>query len=443
MSTSAQKSLSTIDSFLGAVGQSVKAAAAPLSEAGSIGGETSHPVKSVDDRLQKAKEGERSAENAKDLKEDQGPPSVDSAGENKSAAEKSLDLIGRLAKRASEGSANPPGTAADDQLQIGTNKQPTGDDPANETNKAKAGKEDPGSSHPARTDNDSLDGHKYAYDANTPLEKMAADLQEVGNDLCARIEIYAQDLEKSASAPNTGATQPQVKQAAATNAGVLSPELAQQAGWEVAGILTGQMDKAASDQMVRNEVKGIIKEAFDDADRVAEFLFGRQRAMAKRANAGMPGGADDAAPPPDDEGAEAGGGAGPGPGMGGDPMGGMGGGDPSGGMGGAMGGGAGAGGPPGPEAIDAICQELQCTPEQLLDALMQTAGGGAGGAGGLGGAPGPGPEAGGAGGAMPPAPGGAGGPPPGMEVAAADKRAADKKAEVIGYIKEVIARSKR
>ncbi len=136
MSTSARQSLGTIDAFLNHVGATMsKTASAPLSEAGSIGGETSHPVKSVDDRLQKAKEGERSAENSKDVKDDQGPPSVENAGENKSAAERSLNLLNRLAKTAGE-SANPPGTAADDQLQIGTNKQPTGEDPANETNKA-------------------------------------------------------------------------------------------------------------------------------------------------------------------------------------------------------------------------------------------------------------------------------------------------------------------
>ena len=95
MPTSAQQSMATIDQFLQKVG-SVKVAEDPLSEPGSIGGETSHPVKKVDDRLQTATEGARSSENSKDVKEDQGAPSVENAPEAKAASAR--NAANRLAK---------------------------------------------------------------------------------------------------------------------------------------------------------------------------------------------------------------------------------------------------------------------------------------------------------------------------------------------------------
>src|SRR5437868_4250811 len=101
-----KKSAQTIDAFIKAVGEVTKTAADPLSEPGSIGGPTEHPVKSVDDRLEKAKEGERSAENTKDVKADQGPASVDSGGEAKAAAVfgTALSSLSRFAKKQADGS---------------------------------------------------------------------------------------------------------------------------------------------------------------------------------------------------------------------------------------------------------------------------------------------------------------------------------------------------
>lgn len=456
MTTSAQASLSTIDAFISSVATKVASdGGKPLSEAGSIGGETSHPVGKVDDRLQEAKEGERSKENSSDVKDNVGPPSVDSAGENKSAAAKNpIDLIAGLAKKAG-GEVNPLGTAEEDQLQVGTHKAPTGEDPANETKKAKGGKDDPGSSHPARTDNSELDGHKYAYDANTSLAKMASDLKEVGELLCAEIEVASGDgTQKTAAVARPQGQAPGKPAAPQTKQASIDPKLAQAVGWELAGLLTGTLDKNAADAMVRNELKHIIKEAFADAVNVAEFLNGRKLAQRKKqanAGAGDPlsagGGPTGAGPGPGegapDEGADAMGG---GDDMGG--MGGMGGGDMGGGdMGGGMG-----GGQIGPEEIAAICQQLGTDPGQLLQALMEMGGGGAGGEmppGGGGELPGAGaapPPPGGAGAA---APGGAGGP--GMEVAASDKggkgkggtKVAIDKAQVHNYIVEVLKRSQR
>ena len=105
---SAQSSMSTIDAFIQEVGAAEKQAAEALSEPGSIGGETSHPVKNVDDRLEKAKEGERSAENTADVKADQGKPSVENAKEGVSKKAGFIDLsrfarpVGRT-KAAGEG----------------------------------------------------------------------------------------------------------------------------------------------------------------------------------------------------------------------------------------------------------------------------------------------------------------------------------------------------
>src|SRR4051812_11823879 len=85
MTRSAKASIAMIDDYISEVGPE-KTASEPLSEPGSIGEATEHPVKNVDDRLEKAKEGDRSAENSKDVKEDQGPPSVENAGTAKAAS---------------------------------------------------------------------------------------------------------------------------------------------------------------------------------------------------------------------------------------------------------------------------------------------------------------------------------------------------------------------
>jgi hypothetical protein len=173
MATSAQSTLGTIEQFIGTVGARQKQAEANT-EPGSIGGATSHPVKNVDDRTEPAKEGARSKENTTDVKEDQGKLSVESAPE--ATAKSAAALLAGFAKKAEGGGAvSTPGSAADDHLQIGTNVQPTGDDKSNETSSAKAGKEDPGSTHPARTDNTALDGHKYAGDDG--LKKIAAEIE--------------------------------------------------------------------------------------------------------------------------------------------------------------------------------------------------------------------------------------------------------------------------
>jgi hypothetical protein len=437
MSKSAN-SIATIEQFLQAVKSNVKYAAEAHTEPGSIGGATTHPVKDVDDSTEEASEGDRSAENTADVKADQGKPSVDSTSDNiaakKAAAKRAVD------GKSEDGSVNPPGTAAGDQLQIGTKKQPTGEDPGVETGSAKAEKEDAAggrlgnTSHPARTNNGELDGYKYA---SMSIEKLSSYTAQLGNELLAQLallkkaeltgaqgkldvnnngKIDGSDLSALRSGEKSDDDDDDDDEKSAVDA-------ASQAGWELAGLLSGNFDKKAADALVSHSLEQIIKVASDDADKVASFLTEYTREIQKQAMGEMPGGIDPAA--------MGGGGA---PGM-----------DP--GMDPAMA----AGGPPGDaaamagggeadiEQLIALLEQLGISPEELEAAM---AGGGAGG-----GMP---PDA--AGGTPPGAPAGA--PPekekaeaaPGMEVEAHAKAAAAKKGaakqQVRDYIQEVLSRSR-
>lgn len=427
---SAQESMGTIERFIQEVGATEKRAADKTAEQahtepGSIGGETSHPVKNVDDRTQAAQEGERSAENKKDVKEDQGAPSVENAPEAKAAFDLSRfakPIPGRE-KRAEGGAVQTPGSASDDQLQIGTKKEPTGEDPSVETNSAKAGKEDPGSKHPARTDNDQLDGHKYAADEleGMPLEKLAGLMSDIGNDLCASLAIH-----------EPAAPVQQTKTASAQS----DAEVAHQAGWELAGLVTGQgFDKQAADSMVQNALVEMIKTAEDDADNVASYIESydaaiREAQQVKQAEE-PPMDPSQAMPPPPGGGMPTGGDPASALGMGGAAMGGEGGEED---MLSALGGGdgdgdeAGGGEPQVDEQtlqLAQILEELGVTPEELEAAMSAEQGGGEAGGGDLGG----------------------GAPPP--------KEAADRHTKTAGvkrgntrdgvreYIQEVISRSRR
>lgn len=450
MTRSAQGSISTIDQFINSV-DSVKTASdgsTPLSEPGSIGGETKHPVKKVDDRLEKAKEGERSSENSKDVKDAVGAPSIENAAEAPTKAASIFDLANKFAAgtKKAEGAVSTPGSAEEDVNQTGTKKAPTGEDSASETNSAKAGKEDPGSKHPARTDNTALDGHKYA--ADDPLEKLAGDMREIGNQVLTAVHGAYQHNGIQAPAATSHAT----KQASAAPA--IDPRLAAQAGFELAGLVNGTWDKKAADAFVQGKTVEIIKQASDRADLFIHYANNFLKAaegeeeMPADPSQGAGGGGEP--PAPGDEGGGEGDmmaalGGGEGAEAGGDPMAGMGGG--------------GAGGGEDPEAIELaqILSSLGVTPEQLEQAMAQNAAGGAGGGMGGdpmggGGAPPPGggdPMAAMGGGGAPP-PGGGGAPPPGMEVqAAAGARknsgtmTAEKKAAVKAYVTEIITRSRR
>lgn len=345
---SARDLIGSIDQMLKEVTGHQKSATA-MSEPGSIGGETTHVTKNVEDGLMTATEGERSRENTADVKAAIGAPSVDST------------------------TAGSGGSQQDKQLSVGVTSKPTGEDPTNETSSTKAGKDDPGSSHPARTDNSSLDGQKYASQSLGDLLKSAAAL---GNQLVASLA--------NEPAPAAAAATPANKTAAATDPAAAAREA--QAGYDAATAASETFDKVAFEQTLLSEVAETVAIAHRQAVKVAETLLTLQ---AKQA--GMNG---EEGAPPQEGGGEDGRGSGEGgelsdeelmaalsgggggdPGMGGgDPAamgGGMGGGDPS--MGGgdpaAMGGdpgmGGGAGGGEDEAMLMHILQQAGITPEQL------------------------------------------------------------------------------
>lgn len=421
MTNSAMQSMKSIDRFLREVAATEKRAAEAHTEPGSVGGPTTHPVKNVDDSTEEATEGSRSAENTADVKADQGKPSVDSTPEGV-ADKKAVD------GKSESGSINPPGTASQDQLQIGTKKEPTGEDPAVETSSAKAEKEDASggrlgnTTHPARTNNSELDGYKYA---EMPVEQLAKVAADMGNRLLAELA----NLQKQAELIG-GQHKLDVNNNGKIDGSDLSSlrggakkeddddddekeatDLAGQAGWELAGLLSGNFDKKAADSLVQHTLEEIIKTASEDADKVAEFLISYHDELSKKAEGEMPAGVDPAAM------------------MGGGPP--MGGGEDA-AMADAMAGGAppeGEGGG-GIEQLAAVLEQLGISPEEL-EAAMAGGGGAA-----------PAEEA---------PTEDAASAAPGMEVeasakgqgkkAAAKKVSADK--SVRDYIQEVLERSRR
>lgn len=386
MATTVKNQIDSIDRFLKAVGYSEKNAAANT-EPGAIGGDTTHPVKDVDDSTEDATTGARSAENTADVKADQGPASVENA--KKAAARRRASAN----KWAAEN--DPTGSASDDQLQIGTNKQPTGEDPSVETSSVKAEKDDVETTHPASTDNSELDGNKYASMSTSALHKLS-------NDLGNRVLV---SLTKNAEFNDEYESDSDYEEKDAV-------DLAGQAGWELAGLLSGQFDKRAADSLVYSTLSEIIKTANDDADKTATYLHSYQNELYKQAE-----GEEQMAPEMDPSaGMEA-------------PMG-----DEA-AMAGAMGGGESPEGEGGDDVqqLAAVLDQLGISAEELEAAMA-----------------GQGDE----GGASPMDPSMGGGAPPemanaapNMEVEASYKQAAAKKGaankNVRDYIQEVLERSRR
>lgn len=412
--------IDTIDSLLTSLDNGRTKSANANTEPGSIGGETSHPVKSVDDGTQAAREGFRSEENHSDVKEDQGAPGVDST------------------------SPGTPGGQDSVQMNVGITSKATGEDSTNETGSAKGGKDDPGSSHPARTDNDSLDGMKYSskYDELAALVQKTASL---GNDLMAAIAAEAHDVTKNATKNPAPATKQAAPVApAAPAAPAVDAKQAAQVGADLAAavVTAPQYDKQAMDALVVDELASVIFRAESLAEKVAACCDSFIANVAKQASEEEGGdeptekkhseGGEDAAKGGDSSGGGAppvagGGDSGGAPPAGGgapDPMGGgdaggggdmqllqmllggqnMGGGDAAAGMQGpgagapdpmgGAGGGAGAGGGDQMAMLMQILQDAGIDPAQLAGAM----GGGGGGDPMGGGAPDP---MGGAGGADP------------------------------------------
>ena len=131
-------------------------------EAGSYEGGTSHPVKSVDDQTGDAHEGERSSENSADVKKHVPAGGVDSSKESPPAQE-------------------------GQQFRVGLKSAPTGEDPSHEED-YKDTKDDPGTSHPAKTE----DGEKYS---SMSFSKLKGLTEKKANALIAGISVVLKEAE--------------------------------------------------------------------------------------------------------------------------------------------------------------------------------------------------------------------------------------------------------
>lgn len=336
----------------------VKSAAPVPADPGGFTGETTHPSKNEDNHGQASSEGSRSAENTADVKKQQRAPSVDSTSEK-----------------------SQEGRQDEVQLNIGLNASATGEDASVEDD-YKPGKDDPGSTHPARTDNDSLDGHKYA---SMNLDDLFKQASAKGNALLADLAVGLGSQIAPAGKPGAAPT----KQASA----VPAAPVALTAGYELAEAIG--LSKEAAQAQVQDIIANTVMDAHIDADLLAGAM--KQAADEDEAAGGEDhsspedvgsGAGEGATTPTDGGGAPAGGGGAPG---GGDPM---------------------AGGAPSEaEALQELgmaLQEMGLTPQDLL-AMLQGGGGAPGGDPMAGGAPGGDPMAGG--GAPPPGGGGMGGDP--------------------------------
>jgi len=287
---------------------------------GGYQGPSTHPTTGVDNRVQDANEGARSSENKADVKEDQGAPGVDSTSE-----------------------ATPGQDEQDSvQLNIGTQQSATGEDPSVEDD-YKGSKDDPGTSHPAQTE----DGEKYgsvSFEAGKSISdrlanEILADLANgYGNRLAKRADhgtteetdasSASSDKEKEASAP-TSAT---IAKAAAALKDRHSVEDEMLAGYELATALG--IEKNAAFNGVADCIDETIQDALTDADLFGSYATPhfQKRAMPET---GDPEGGEDHSAPGD---------AASGGGDGGDPLAGGGGGDGGGSIGDMLGGGADPGG---------------------------------------------------------------------------------------------------
>lgn len=367
MPTTKSANFDRVRSWLNEINREKQAAAKKSAKAhtepGGYVGETTHPSKDVDDNCETAREGARSSENEKDIKEMEPAGNVNST---------------------SEGSGK---TQSDLNYNIGTHQSATGEDPSVEDN-YRTRMKDPGTSHPANMDDV---GEKYSW-----VRKEAGQLGDLANEILAEFATQA----GVGGAFNTTQPAPQSKQAGAPSTPAPAQQTAPtesvtaaQAGYELAAQLG--LDKNAADQTAQAVIADTIKQAQLGADRVGAFLvsFIKESQNLHKSAEGDPaagGGAVD----PSMLAAMAGGAGGDPAAGGGDPAAAMGGGDPAAAMGGdpaaamggdpaaAMGGeGGGAGGEGAMQELAMALMELGISPEELAAAAQ-------GGAGGPGGAPG-------------------------------------------------------
>lgn len=258
-----------------------KSAGPTPADPGTYVGSSSHPTASVDNNVQNAEEGERAREYETDIKKQQGALAVDNTPE-----------------------LSQEGRQDEVQLNIGTNAKATGEDPSAEKD-YKGTKDDPGTSHPAKTN----DGEKYSSVSFKEARDIAGNL---GNDILANlINFGTSQLSKEAEMPaflkakiegkkeEAGESKSEANESPAKEKAEHSGELkgnqhkldvdndgkiegsdlkalregkaaAFKAGYELAAHLG--MDKAAAEASVREVCANTIREADEMADLLIGFL---------------------------------------------------------------------------------------------------------------------------------------------------------------------------
>jgi hypothetical protein len=211
---------------------SFKKRAAANTEPGSQGGSTSHPSKDIDDGTFPATEGSRSSENSSDVKKTITNGGVDSSSDDFPSQE-------------------------DQQFNVGITSTSTGEDPSNEDD-YKSDKEDPGTSHPAKTN----DGEKYSSVSFSKLRKMAeSKANDILSDLAYSVK-EASNLVQGYSEGNTSTSRytEQEKYAAA--------------GYSAASLQEGytQDDVLRAHEGISSSVESTIADGIEKAAMVGSYL---------------------------------------------------------------------------------------------------------------------------------------------------------------------------
>jgi hypothetical protein len=218
---------------------SVKKRAAANTEPGSQGGDTSHPSKDVDDNTQPATEGKRSQENTSDVKKTIFNGGVDAAGDSSPSQE-------------------------DQQFDVGITSASTGEDPASEDD-YKSDKEDPGTSHPAKTN----DGEKYGSMSFGELRKLAS---SKANDILSDITVNMK--EAAGSKPMPAFIQKKIDEKKGKKAPAADCDKMAAAGAAAASLTTEQQDEFSKQarEVVAGSIEQTIADGLEKAAMVGSYL---------------------------------------------------------------------------------------------------------------------------------------------------------------------------
>lgn len=346
-----------------------KSAAPVPADPGGYAGASSHPSAHVDNDVQKATTGSRASEYEADVKKQQGALAVDNTPE-----------------------MSQEGRQDEVQLNLGTNAAATGEDAAAEKD-YKGTKDDPGTSHPAKTN----DGEKYSAvtfkeahaRCSTLGNAILADIVNFGAGELQRAGVKAAEMpefiqkkidakkDKPAESDASDSLKGDQHKIDVDNDGKIEgsdlsalrngKEAAFAAGYELAAALG--MDKQAAEASVRDVCANTLREADEMADMFAGYYMTMKQAGADPTEEAAEG--EDHSAPGDATSGEAGPAAGSEAGVEELMAGGMGGGEP----------GLEAAPPSDDEALQELAmalQELGIPPEQLLEELAGGMGGGAG-----------------------------------------------------------------